>query len=148
MGLKLTVDDFEKLGSEVPCLLNLQPSGEHLMEDFCYAGGLPVVMKEIQHLLHLGASSPSAANGGREHCRRPELRPPRDQDPTQPFKEKAGIAVLRGNLAPRGAVIKPCGHARADGAHRPCRGVRGQPRLSTSALTTTTWTWTKPASWC
>jgi L-arabonate dehydrase len=46
------VDDFERLGSELPCLLNLQPSGEHLMEDFCYAGGLPVVMKEIQHLLH------------------------------------------------------------------------------------------------
>src|SRR5213079_3240946 len=54
LGLKLTVDDFEKLGSEMPCLLNLQPSGQHLMEDFCYAGGLPVVMKEIAHLLHLG----------------------------------------------------------------------------------------------
>ena len=52
LGLKLTVDDFERLGSELPCLVNLQPSGEHLMEDFCYAGGLPVVMKEIQHLLH------------------------------------------------------------------------------------------------
>src|SRR5438067_197110 len=51
LGLKLTVDDFEKLGSEMPCPLNLQPSGQHLMEDFCYAGGLPVVMKEIWQFL-------------------------------------------------------------------------------------------------
>jgi L-arabonate dehydrase len=78
LGVKLTVDDFDHLASELPCLVNLQPSGQHLMEDFCYAGGLPVVMKEIQHLLH------------------------RDI-----IKDKAGIAVLRGNLAPRGAVIKP-----------------------------------------
>jgi dihydroxy-acid dehydratase len=51
--VKLGIDDFERLASELPCLVNLQPSGEHLMEDFCYAGGLPVVMKEISHLLHL-----------------------------------------------------------------------------------------------
>ena len=55
LGVKLTIDDFDRLGSELPCLVNLQPSGKHLMEDFCYAGGLPVVMKEIAHLLHLDA---------------------------------------------------------------------------------------------
>ena len=47
IGVKLGIDDFERLASELPCLVNLQPSGKHLMEDFCYAGGLPVVMKEI-----------------------------------------------------------------------------------------------------
>jgi dihydroxy-acid dehydratase len=52
LGVPLSVDDFDRLASELPCLLNLQPSGEHLMEDFCYAGGLPAVMKEIEHLLH------------------------------------------------------------------------------------------------
>ena len=52
LGVPLSVDDFDRLASELPCLLNLQPSGDHLMEDFCYAGGLQVVMKEIAHLLY------------------------------------------------------------------------------------------------
>ena len=53
LGVKLSIDDFERLASEMPCLVNLQPSGKHLMEDFCYAGGLPAVMKEIASSLHL-----------------------------------------------------------------------------------------------
>ena len=60
IGVPLSIDDFDRLASELPCLLNLQPSGEFLMEDFCYAGGLPVVMKEIAAHLHLGAVT---ANG-------------------------------------------------------------------------------------
>src|SRR5664279_2408707 len=60
LGVRLGIDDFDRLASELPCLVNLQPSGTHLMEDFCYAGGLPVVMKEIASLLHLGAVT---ANG-------------------------------------------------------------------------------------
>src|SRR6186713_2612926 len=53
IGVDLALEDFDRLGSELPCLVNLQPSGKHLMEDFCYAGGLPVVMKEIAAHLHL-----------------------------------------------------------------------------------------------
>src|SRR5262252_2835295 len=60
IGVPLALSDFERLGSELPCLVNLQPSGEHLMEDFCYAGGLPAVMKEIAAHLHTGALT---ANG-------------------------------------------------------------------------------------
>ena len=45
IGIKLTIDDFDRLASDLPCLVNLQPSGQYLMEDFCYAGGLPVVMQ-------------------------------------------------------------------------------------------------------
>src|SRR3954453_2346375 len=60
IGVPLRVEDFDRLASELPCLLNLQPSGEHLMEDFCYAGGLPALMKEIASQLHLGAVT---ANG-------------------------------------------------------------------------------------
>jgi dihydroxy-acid dehydratase len=52
LGVPLSIDDFDRLASELPCLVNLQPSGQYLMEDFCYAGGLPAVMKEIAHLLH------------------------------------------------------------------------------------------------
>src|SRR5688500_18945084 len=51
IGVKLELGDWDKIGSELPCLLNLQPSGKYLMEDFYYAGGLPAVMKEMSHLL-------------------------------------------------------------------------------------------------
>ena len=107
LGLKLTIEDFDRLASDLPCLVNLQPSGEHLMEDFCYAGGLPVVMKEIAHLLHrdiITASGKSVVDN---------IADAQNYDPrviktfASPFKDKAGIAVLHGNLAPRGAVIKP-----------------------------------------
>jgi dihydroxy-acid dehydratase len=107
VGVKLTIDDFERLGSDMPCLLNLQPSGQYLMEDFCYAGGLPAVMKEISSVLHMGhvtASGRSVAeNIADAHNYNAEVIKPL----AEPFKDKAGIAVLRGNLAPRGAVIKP-----------------------------------------
>ncbi len=107
VGVKLTIDDFERLGSDMPCLLNLQPSGQHLMEDFCYAGGLPALMKEISEFLHMGhvtASGRSVAeNLADAHNYNTEVIKPL----AEPFKDKAGIAVLRGNLAPRGAVIKP-----------------------------------------
>jgi dihydroxy-acid dehydratase len=107
IGVKLTIDDFERLASELPCLVNLQPSGEHLMEDFCYAGGLPAVMKEIQSVLHLGHVTASGKTV-RENIADAANHDPRViKTMAQPFKAKAGIAILRGNLAPRGAVIKP-----------------------------------------
>ena len=107
LDLKLTIDDFDRLASELPCLLNLQPSGEHLMEDFCYAGGLPVVMKEIQHLLHRDIITVSGKSVGENIADARNFDPRVIKTFAQPFKDKAGIAVLRGNLAPRGAVIKP-----------------------------------------
>ena len=107
LGVKLSIDDFDRLGSELPCLVNLQPSGQYLMEDFCYAGGLPVVMKEISQHLHLNLITANgqtvAANiADAENFNADVIKPL-----SAPFKEKAGIAVLRGNLSPRGAVIKP-----------------------------------------
>jgi dihydroxy-acid dehydratase len=107
VGVELAIEDFDRLGSEMPCLVNLQPSGQHLMEDFCYAGGIPVVMNEIREQLHLDAVT---ANGksigenieGAQNWNKEVIQPL-----SAPFKERAGIAVLRGNLAPRGAVIKP-----------------------------------------
>ena len=107
LGVKLTIDDFEKLGSEMPCLVNLQPSGQFLMEDFCYAGGLPVVMKEIAATLHLDAVTANGRTVGQNIADVENFNPAVIKSMAQPFKEKAGIAVLRGNLAPRGAVIKP-----------------------------------------
>ena len=107
LGLKLTIEDFDRLASELPCLVNLQPSGEHLMEDFCYAGGLPVVMKEIAHLLHLNVITASGKTMGDNIADAQNYDPRVIKTFAAPFKDKAGIAVLRGNLAPRGAVIKP-----------------------------------------
>jgi dihydroxy-acid dehydratase len=107
IGVQLTLDDFDRLASALPCLVDLQPSGRFLMEDFCYAGGLPAVMKEIAPLLHGGALT---ANG-RTIAENIADAPNHDREVirafAKPFKPSAGIAVLRGNLAPRGAVIKP-----------------------------------------
>jgi L-arabonate dehydrase len=107
LGVPLSVDDFDRLGSELPCLVNLQPSGEHLMEDFCYAGGLPAVMKEIRHLLHQDVITVNGRSMGENIADAQNYDPRVIKTLAEPFKDKAGIAVLRGNLAPRGAVIKP-----------------------------------------
>jgi dihydroxy-acid dehydratase len=107
VGVPLTVDDFERLGSEMPCLVNLQPSGRYLMEDFCYAGGLPAVMKEIAPTLHLDAVTANGRTVGENIAGARNWNPEVIKSAAAPFKDKAGIAVLRGNLAPRGAVIKP-----------------------------------------
>ncbi len=107
LDMTLTTDDFDRQASHLPCLVNLQPSGQHLMEDFCYAGGLPVVMKAIESVLHLDIVT---ANG---QTVRQNIEGAVNYDErviktmAAPFKASAGIAVLRGNLAPRGAVIKP-----------------------------------------
>jgi L-arabonate dehydrase len=107
IGVDLKLEDFDRLASELPCLLNLQPSGQHLMEDFCYAGGLPVVMKEILHLLHKDHVTASGFTV-EQNVKDAENYDPRViKTVEQPFKANAGIAVLKGNLTPRDAVIKP-----------------------------------------
>ena len=107
IGVKLELADWDRLGAELPCLVDLQPSGRFLMEDFCYAGGLPAVMREIQHLLHRDALTANGKKLGENiadaRCWNREVIRPL----AEPFKPAAGIAVLRGNLAPDGAVIKP-----------------------------------------
>jgi dihydroxy-acid dehydratase len=107
IGVDLTLDDFDRLASELPCLVNLQPSGQYLMEDFCYAGGLPVVIKEIAEHLHkdvLTVTGDSLWNNVKDA---ENYGPQVIRTVAEPFKEKAGICVLRGNLAPNGAIIKP-----------------------------------------
>jgi L-arabonate dehydrase len=107
MGVELKLEDWDKLGSEVNNILNLQPSGKYLMEDFCYAGGLPAVMREILPMLH-GECLTVNGKTIRENV---ENAPCYNRDViktvAEPFMPAAGIAVVRGNLAPNGAVIKP-----------------------------------------
>ena len=107
LGVQLGLEDFDRLGSEMPCLVNLQPSGEHLMEDFCYAGGLPAVMKEILPTLHQDIVTVSGQSVAQNVADAQNFDPRVIKTMGQPFKDKAGIAILRGNLAPSGAVIKP-----------------------------------------
>jgi L-arabonate dehydrase len=107
IGVELSIDDFDRLASALPCLVNLQPSGKYLMEDFCYAGGLPAVMKEIAGHLHLDAMTTSGRSVGENIAEAENFNRDVIMPLAEPFKAHAGIAVLRGNLAPRGAVIKP-----------------------------------------
>ncbi len=107
LGVKLEIDDFDRLASELPCLVNMQPSGRYLMEDFCYAGGLPVVMKEIAGHLHGDLVTVSGRTVAENIADAENFNTDVIMPLAAPFKDKAGIAVLRGNLAPRGAVIKP-----------------------------------------
>src|SRR5687768_718438 len=107
MGVNLTLGDWDKIGSELPCLLNLQPSGKYLMEDFYYAGGLPAVMKEISHVLDGKALTVNGKTLGENIADAPNWNRDVIKPLADPFRDRAGIAVLRGNLAPDGAVIKP-----------------------------------------
>ena len=107
LGIKLTLDDFDKIGSNVPLLANLQPAGTHLMEDFFRAGGLLALLKELKDLMDPKAITVTGKPLV-DYLDNAEIF-----DETviskrsNPLKDSAGIAVLKGNLAPLGAVIKP-----------------------------------------
>lgn len=107
MGVELNVDDFDRLSAKIPLLANLQPSGEHFVEDLFYAGGLPAVIRELRQFLHNDALTINGNTIG-ENCANAQC-----YDPTviasvdAPFKPESGVAVLRGNLCPNGAVLKP-----------------------------------------
>ncbi|MHB8493896.1 MAG: L-arabinonate dehydratase [Casimicrobiaceae bacterium] len=107
IGVDLTLDDWDRLGRSMPCLVNLMPSGKYLMEDFHYAGGLPVVIREIRKSIHRKALT---VNGRTiwDNCKdavnyNHDVITPLEK----PFKPQGGIVVLRGNVAPDGAVLKP-----------------------------------------
>jgi dihydroxy-acid dehydratase len=107
LGVELALEDWDKLGSQLPCLVNLQPSGQFLMEDFYYAGGLPAVLREIRHELNEDALTVNGKTMGENIASAPCWNREVIKKFDEPFKDKAGIAILRGNLAPDGAVIKP-----------------------------------------
>ncbi|HYR32977.1 MAG TPA: IlvD/Edd family dehydratase [Burkholderiales bacterium] len=109
IGVELGLDDWDRVGNGVHTLVNLMPNGKYLMEDFCYAGGLPAVLRELgeNDLLHKDAPT---VNGQSiwDNVRDAQCWN-RDVIHTfkSPFKKNTGIAVLRGNLCPDGAIIKP-----------------------------------------
>ena len=107
LGIDLTLDDFDRIGADVPLLVNLQPAGRFLMDDFFRAGGFQAVLREVRDLLDPTALTvmglPLVDHLDEARIWDPEVITPRDT----PLIPDAGIAVLRGNLAPGGAIIKP-----------------------------------------
>jgi L-arabonate dehydrase len=108
IGVPLCLDDFDRLGSGLPCLVDIQPSGKYLMEDFFYAGGIPAVLRELGEAGALNRDALTVngqsiwANIADAPCWNRDVI----HEFAEPFKPAAGITVLRGNLAPNGAVIK------------------------------------------
>jgi len=106
LGLDLPLQKFDELSRTTPVVANVKPSGKYLMEDLFFAGGLPAVMREIDTLLHLNALTVTGKTLGEDiaqaACYNREVIKTLDQ----PLKSEGGTAILRGNLAPQGAVIK------------------------------------------
>ncbi|NJM92917.1 MAG: dihydroxy-acid dehydratase [Rhodospirillaceae bacterium] len=120
LNLNLTLDDWDQWGREVPTIVDLMPSGRFLMEDFCYAGGLPVVMKALgEHgLLNKDAMTINGKTAwdnvkDAQNHNQEVIRPWNN-----PLTSHGGIAVLRGNLAPNGAILKPSAATPALMQHR------------------------------
>jgi dihydroxy-acid dehydratase len=117
-GIPLSLDDFDTLGSSVPLLVDLAPAGRYLMDDLYRAGGLLAVLREVSDLLDPDALTvsgrPLAAHLGEARIWDETVIRPR----SAPLQEKAGIAVLRGSLAPGGAVIKPAAATKELLVHR------------------------------
>lgn len=107
IGVELTLDDFDRHSAGIPLLANLKPSGEFMMEEFYYAGGLPAIIRELRDHLHNDVLTVNGktigANSSGAECYNRQVIAPFDQ----PFKPESGIVVVRGNLCPEGAIIKP-----------------------------------------
>ncbi|MBB4843641.1 dihydroxy-acid dehydratase [Paucibacter oligotrophus] len=120
LGVPLTLADWDRLGRDVPTLVDLLPAGRFLMEEFCYAGGLPVVMRRLAEAGLLHEQAPSVAGGAigphvtQAECFDDEVIRPL----SNPLVAQGGIAVLRGNLAPGGALIKVSAASPALLSHR------------------------------
>ena len=108
IGIDINLDDFDRIGSKIPLLLNLMPSGKYLMEDFYYAGGLPVILNELKDLLHKNIITVTGKNHhenikGNTECYNDDVIATLEN----PLIPEAGCVVVKGNLALNGAVIKP-----------------------------------------
>jgi L-arabonate dehydrase len=106
LGIDLPIEKFDELSRTTPVIANIKPSGKYLMEDFCYAGGLPAVMKEISSLLRLEAMTVIGKTVGENIARAGCYNRDVIRTLAEPLRPQGGTVALRGNLAPLGAVIK------------------------------------------
>jgi L-arabonate dehydrase len=120
LGVELSLDDWDRLGRDIPTIVDLMPSGRFLMEDFYYAGGLKVVMRSLleKGMLQGGAMTVSGETIAEICSDAPNYNSEVIRPLDRPLTPHGGIAVLRGNLAPNGAVIKPSAATPALMQHR------------------------------
>ncbi|MEX0300528.1 MAG: IlvD/Edd family dehydratase, partial [Kordiimonas sp.] len=107
LGIDLSLADFDTLSRDIPLLVNLQPSGSYLMEDFHYAGGLPVLMREIQDALHQDLQTITGQPISSYYEKAESFNADVIRPLPKPVKELSGTWTLKGNLCPGGAIIKP-----------------------------------------
>src|SRR5690606_16546052 len=118
LGIELNLKDFDTIGSKIPLLANLKPSGKFLMEDFYYAGGLPVVIHELKKYLHLDSITVNGKSIGDNNIDPPCYNREVIASIDNPLQAEAGIAVLKGNLCEQGAIIKPSAASKELMKHR------------------------------
>ncbi len=120
LGIDLSLDDWDKWGRDVPTIVDLMPSGRFLMEDFCYAGGIPVIMKALgdHGLLNKDVLTVNGKTAWENVKDAQNYNAEVIRDWDKPLTRSGGIAVLRGNLAPGGAIIKPSAATPALMQHR------------------------------
>jgi dihydroxy-acid dehydratase len=106
VGVPLSLERFDELSRRTPVLANVRPSGEHLVEDLHRAGGVPALLKELQHLLHREAVTVTGASLAEGFADAEALDRNVIASAHEPLAGEGGIAVLRGSLAPDGAIIK------------------------------------------
>jgi len=118
LGVDLKLDDFDEFSRNIPLLANIQPSGEHFMEDLYYAGGLPALMNQMKEHLHTSIVTVNGKTVGENIDNTPIYESSIISTFDAPFKPDSGIAVVRGNLAPNGAVLKPSAASKELFKHR------------------------------
>ncbi len=106
-GIPLTIDRFDELSRKTPLLANVRPSGKYLMEDFYYAGGLPALLKALSSHLDLRCRTVTGKTLGENIATAENYNADVIRGVEKPVLDSGGLAILRGNLAPNGAVIKP-----------------------------------------
>ena len=107
MGFQMDLQALDRMGRETPVLLDLKPSGQHYMEDFHHAGGMATLLRELKPLLHLDAMTVTGRTLGQEiEAAGPGFKQQVVRPMSQPIYPQGGMVVLRGNLAPGGAIIK------------------------------------------
>lgn len=107
IGVPLTLQDFDTISAKIPLILNLQPSGKYFMEDLFYAGGLPVVLQELDDILHHDCITVNGKTVKENYNNAKGYNSDVITTMDNPFNSATGLAVLKGNMCEEGAVIKP-----------------------------------------
>ncbi|MGB1159333.1 MAG: IlvD/Edd family dehydratase [Porticoccaceae bacterium] len=118
LGVPLDLEDWGRIGANIPCIANIMPSGQFLMEDFYYAGGVPALLREIGEFINKDSLTVNGQTLWENVKNAPNHNPNVIRSPNSPVTQAGGVALLRGNLAERGAVIKPSSATPALMEHR------------------------------